>query len=86
MVGAQKKKHVTIDEDYTENLLLNLEKQKKEPCGGRQDVWDGFAYKTSEGLKKYDLIIGSDGHIVSKVKAILATSDNRLMTYMKKNR
>ena len=54
MVGAQKKKHVTIDEDYTENLLLNLEKQKKEPCGGRQDVWDGFAYKTSEELKKYD--------------------------------
>ena len=41
MIGAQKKKHVTIDEDYTENLLFNLEKQKKEPCGGRQDVWDG---------------------------------------------
>ena len=52
--------------------------------GCRQDVWDGIAYKTSGGLKKHDLIIGSDGHIVSKVKAISATSDNRLMIYMKK--
>lgn len=52
--------------------------------GTRQEVWDEVAYKTSGGLIKSDLTIGSEGNIVSKIKALSATADNRLMIYMTK--
>jgi len=52
--------------------------------GTRQDVWDGIAYKTTGGLKKTDLVIGVDGNVVSKIKAISARTDNRIMEYMKR--
>jgi len=53
--------------------------------GTRQEVWEGIAYKTVGLLKKKDLMIGAEGDIVSKRKAVTAAADNRLMTYMKKN-
>jgi|688.fasta_scaffold155474_2 hypothetical protein len=52
--------------------------------GTRQEVWVGIAYKTSGGLKKQDLIIGVKGNVISKLKSVSATSENRLMTYMEK--
>jgi hypothetical protein len=52
--------------------------------GTRQEVWDEVAYKTSGGLIKYDLTIGSEGNIVSKIKALTAAADNRLIIYMTK--
>jgi len=52
--------------------------------GTRQEVWDGVAYKTAGELIKKDLIIGAEGKVVSKVKAVNATANNRLVTYMKK--
>ena len=52
--------------------------------GTRQEVWEGIAYKTVGLLIKKDLIIGAEGVIVSKRKAITAAADNRLITYMKK--
>jgi hypothetical protein len=62
---------------FDEGVFYQLE-------GTRQEVWDGIAYKTSGELRKKDLIVGAQGKIVSKSKAITATADNRLMTYMKK--
>jgi hypothetical protein len=52
--------------------------------GTRQEVWDEVAYKTAGGLIKSDLTIGSEGNVVSKIKAATAAADNRLMVYMNK--
>jgi hypothetical protein len=50
-------------------------------CGTREDVWYDNAYKTSGGLIKNDLILNSNGKIVSKKKSILETIDNKLEKY-----
>jgi hypothetical protein len=52
--------------------------------GTRQEVWDGIAYATPGLLKKKDLIIGVNGNVISKLKSVTASAENRLMTYMKK--
>jgi hypothetical protein len=52
--------------------------------GTRQEVWDGTAYKTAGGLTKSQLIVGTEGNIVSKTKSITSSADNRIMTYMLK--
>ena len=52
--------------------------------GTRQEVWNEVAYKTAGGLIKSDLTIGSEGNVVSKIKAVTAAADNRLMIYMNK--
>jgi len=52
--------------------------------GTRQEVWEGTAYKTAGGLTKSQLIIGTEGNVVSKTKSITSSADNRLMTYMLK--
>jgi len=50
-------------------------------CGTREDVWYGNAYKTSGGLIKNDLIVNSNGKIVSKKKSITNTLDNNFEKY-----
>ena len=52
--------------------------------GTRQEVWDGIAYTTTGILKKQDLTIGVHGNVISKAKSVTASSENRLMVYMKK--
>lgn len=46
-------------------------------CGTREDVWYGNAYKTSGGLIKNNLLINSNGKIVSKNKSINETLHNK---------
>jgi len=50
-------------------------------CGTREDVWYGNAYKTSGGLIKTELIVNSNGKIVSKKKSISETLDNKFEKY-----
>jgi hypothetical protein len=50
-------------------------------CGTREDVWYGNAYKTSGGLIKNDLIVNSNGKIISKKKSITETLDNKFEKY-----
>jgi len=45
--------------------------------GSRENVWNEFAYKTTGGLTKIDLIINKDGKIVSKKKSINETISNK---------
>ena len=44
--------------------------------GTRQQVWDEFAFKTSGGLTKKDLIVNARGKIVSLRKCITETNNN----------
>ena len=41
--------------------------------GSREDVWNSKAYKTSGGLIKDDLMINTNGKIVSKKKSVAET-------------
>jgi len=45
--------------------------------GSRENVWNEFAYKTTGGLTKLELIINKDGKIVSKKKSINETISNK---------
>jgi hypothetical protein len=49
--------------------------------GTREEVWCGTAYQTTGELKKRDLEMNKHGRIVSKVKMITATIDNRFIKY-----
>lgn len=55
--------------------------------GSRENVWNEFAYKTTGGLTKLDLIINKDGKIVSKKKSINETINNKFekVNEVKKN-
>jgi hypothetical protein len=55
--------------------------------GSRENVWNEFAYKTTGGLTKLDLIINKDGKIVSKKKSINETISNKFekVNELKKN-
>jgi regulator of replication initiation timing len=46
--------------------------------GSREQVWNGHAYKTTGGLTKTDLIINTDGKIVSKTKSVSEKQSGRL--------
>jgi hypothetical protein len=49
--------------------------------GTREEVWCGTAYQTTGELKKRDLEMNKHGRVVSKVKMITATIDNRFIKY-----
>ena len=49
--------------------------------GTREEVWCGTAYQTTGELKKRELEMNKHGRIVSKVKMITATIDNRFIKY-----
>ena len=49
--------------------------------GSREDVWNCKAYKTSGGLIKDDLMINTNGKIVSKKKSIIETNFDRFKLY-----
>jgi CRISPR/Cas system-associated protein Cas10 (large subunit of type III CRISPR-Cas system) len=49
--------------------------------GTREEVWCGTAYQTTGELKRMDLEINKYSKIVSKVKMITATIDNRFIKY-----
>ena len=49
--------------------------------GTREEVWYGTAYQTTGELKKRELEMNKHGRIVSKVKMITATIDNRFIKY-----
>jgi len=55
--------------------------------GSRENVWNEFAYKTTGGLTKLELIINKDGKIVSKKKSINETISNKFekVNELKKN-
>lgn len=46
--------------------------------GSRAQVWHGTAYKTSGGLKKSELLMNKNGHVVSKKKSDTAKREKRL--------
>jgi len=46
--------------------------------GTREDVWSGFAYKTSGGLNKTELLVNKHGDIISKKKFVYEKQHNRL--------
>ena len=49
--------------------------------GTREEVWCGTAYQTTGELKKRELEMNKHGRVVSKVKMITATIDNRFIKY-----
>lgn len=49
--------------------------------GTRAQVWHGFAYKTSGGLTKNDLVKNKQGRVVSRDKFISASREQRLVKY-----
>ena len=49
--------------------------------GTREEVWYGTAYQTTGELKKRELEMNKHGRVVSKVKMITASIDNRFIRY-----
>jgi len=49
--------------------------------GTRPEVWDGIAYKTTGNLLKCDLLINTNGKLVSKKKCIQEQMNNRFEKY-----
>jgi hypothetical protein len=45
--------------------------------GSREDVWNCKAYKTTGGLNKNDLMLNTNGKIVSKKKSATEASIDR---------
>ena len=49
--------------------------------GTRDDVWNGYAYKTTGGLTINDLTTNKYGKIISRKKSIQESVDNKFFKY-----
>ena len=67
-------------ENIKHSYFPNTKKYDK-LIGTRDDVWNGYAYKTTGGLTINDLTTNKCGKIVSRKKSIQETIDNKFFKY-----